>query len=88
MITVKIKDGCRQPYLLTDRNHFRVNTIRPLGKHLRKFSKKSEYWRRRRCDNEIVTVLSKGQLVILKMAVVRPYLLTDRNRFWTNISRH
>ena len=29
-----------------------------------KFLKKSDHWSRRRCDNEIVTVLSKGELVI------------------------
>ena len=28
---------------------------------------------------EIVTVLSNGQLAILKMAAIRPYLLTDQN---------
>ena len=33
-ITVKIKDGCRQPYLWTDRNHFRACTTRPLGERL------------------------------------------------------
>ena len=43
--------------------------------------KKNEKWSRRRCDNEIVTVLSKGQIAILKMAAVQSYLLTDQNRF-------
>ena len=33
-------------------------------------------------------VLSKGQLPILKMAAVRPYLLTDQNRFRADISKH
>ena len=78
VITVKIKDGCRWPYLLMDWNHFMVCTTRPLGKPLDQV--KSNQWSRR-CDNEIVTVLSNGQLAILKMAAVRPYLLTDQNRF-------
>ena len=70
---VKITDGCRWPYLSTDRNHFQACTTRPLGKHLGQVSKKSDPWSRRRCNNEIVTVLSKGQIAILKMAAVRPY---------------
>ena len=56
-------------------------TTRPLGEHLRQVSKKSNKWSRRRCDNETVTVLSKGKIAILKMATIRPYLLTDQNRF-------
>ena len=51
-------------------------------------SQKSDQWSRQRiCDNEIVTVLSNGQLEILKMAAVRPYLLTDQNRFRADTSR-
>ena len=38
-ITVKIKDGCRRPYLSMDQNHFRANTIRSLREHLRQVSK-------------------------------------------------
>ena len=87
-IPVKIKDGCRRPYLLTDRNHFWACITIPLGEHLGRVSKKSDQWSRRRCDNETVTVLSKGQIAILKMAAIRPYLLTDWNRFWADTSRH
>ena len=43
---------------------------------------------RRRCDTEIVTVLSKGQVAILKMVAIWPYLLMDQNRFWADTSRH
>ena len=39
MITVKIKDGCRRPYLSTDQNHIRADTTRLLGEHLRQVSK-------------------------------------------------
>ena len=39
-IMVQIKDGCRQPYLSTDQNHFRADTTRPLGKHLKQVLKK------------------------------------------------
>ena len=60
-IMMKIKDGCPRPYLSTDRNHFQACTTRPLGEHLRQVSKKSDQWSWRRCDNEIVTVLSNGQ---------------------------
>ena len=87
VITVKIKDGCRRPYVSTDRNHFRACTTTPLGKHHRQVSKKSDQWSRRRCD-EIVTGLRKGQIAILKIAAVRPYLLTDRNRFRADTFRH
>ena len=34
VITVKIKDGCRRPYLLMEMNHFRADTTRPLVEHL------------------------------------------------------
>ena len=51
-ITVKIKDGCRWPYLLMDRNHFQADTTRPLEEYLRLVSKKSDRWSPRRCDNE------------------------------------
>ena len=85
---VKIKDGCQLPYLSMDQNHFRACTTRPLGKHLRQVSKISYQWSRRRCDNEIVTVLSKGQIVILKIAAIQPHLLMDKNRFRANTSRH
>ena len=74
--------------LSTDRNHFRACTNRSLGEHLRQVSKKSDQWSRRRCDNEIVTVLNKGQIAILKMAAIRPYLLTDPNLFRADKSRH
>ena len=33
-------------------------------------------------------MLSNGQLAILKIAAVRPYLLTDQNHFQIDISRH
>ena len=39
---MKIKDGCRQPYLLTDQNHFRMETSRPLVELLRKVFKNSD----------------------------------------------
>ena len=55
MITVKSKDGCWRPYLSTDRNYFRACTSRPLREYLRQVLKKSD---QRRCNNEIVTVLS------------------------------
>ena len=42
MITVKIKAGCRWPYLPTDRNHFLTDTTRPLGEHLRQVLKKKK----------------------------------------------
>ena len=97
-LTVKIKDGCHLPYLSTDWNHFWACTTRPLGEHLREVSKKSNQWSWRRCNNEIVTMLSIeqkivtmlsiGQIAILKMAVVRQYLLTDRNRFKVDTTRH
>ena len=87
-LTVKIKDGFHLPYLSTDWNHFWASTTRPLGEHLRKVSKKSNQWSWRRCNNEIVTMLSIGQIAILKMAVVRPYLLTDRNCFKVDTTRH
>ena len=87
-ITVKLKDGCQQPYLSMDRNHFRMCTTRPLGEHLRQVLKKSDQWSLRRCDNKIVTVVNKGQTAILMMAIVWPYLLMDRNCFWADISRN
>ena len=34
-ITVKIKDGCRRPYLSIDRPIFRADTTRPLAEHLK-----------------------------------------------------
>ena len=67
---------------------FGACTTRPLGKHLGQGSNKSDQWSRRRCDNDIVTLLRKGQITILKMAAVRPYLLTDRNHFRADTSRH
>ena len=76
---VKINDGCWQPYLWT---------TRPLGEHLGQVSKKSDQWSWRRCNNEIVSVLSKGQIAILNMAMVRQYLLMDRNQFQADIFRH
>ena len=72
-IREKIKDGCPRPYLSMSWNHFRACTTRPLGE----VSRKSDQWSRRICNNEIVTVFSNGQLAILKIAAVRPYLLTD-----------
>ena len=45
--------------------------------------RKSYQWSRR-CDNNIVTVLSNWRLAILKM----PYLLTDQNYFRVDTSRH
>ena len=50
----------------------------PLVEHLRQDSKKSDQWYWR-YDNEIVAMFSIGQLAILKMVAVRPYLLTDQN---------
>ena len=38
-IKVKIKDGYWRPNLSTDRNHFRADTSRPPGEHLRQVSK-------------------------------------------------
>ena len=38
-ISVKIKGGCRWPYLSTDRNHLRADTTRPLVEHLRQVLK-------------------------------------------------
>ena len=87
-ITVKIKDGCRRPHKSTDRDRFRADTTTLLVKHIRQVFKNSDVWSRRRCDNEIVTVLSKGQLAVLKMAAVRPHLLTDQNCVQMDISRH
>ena len=55
--------------------------------HLRQVSKRSDQWYLRRCDNEIVTGLSKRWIAILKMAVVRPYLLTDQNHFFFSHAR-
>ena len=52
MITVKIKDGRRQPYLSTDRNHIRADSTRLLEKQLGQVSKKYDQCPRRRCDNE------------------------------------
>ena len=78
---VKIKDGYRWPYFSTDRNHFRASTTRPQGQHLGQVLKQSDQWSRSRCGNKIVTVLSNGQLAILKMAAVRLYLSTDWNYF-------
>ena len=56
--------------------HFRADTTLARGTSQASF-KKSDQGSRTRCDNEIVTVLSKGHLAILKMAAIRPYLLTD-----------
>ena len=59
------------------------------NKTTRGIFKKSDQWSRRKCDNEIVTVLSNGQkLAILKMAAVLSYLLMDLNRFQADTSRH
>ena len=52
VIKMKTKDGCRRPHPSTDRNHFRADTTRLLGDHLRQVSKKYDQWSRRRCDNE------------------------------------
>ena len=101
-ITAKIKDGCRWPYLSMDRNQFRAVTTKALGKQLRQVSGKKNNNKktktkkkktkkkkrsRRRGDNKIFTVIGKGQSAILKMAAVRPYLLTDYNRFRGDTSR-
>ena len=51
-ITVKIKFGRRRPYLLTDWNHIRADTTRPLGEQHGQVSKKSDQWSRRRYDNK------------------------------------
>ena len=51
-ITVKIKIGGWLPHLSTDRIHFRADTTKPLGEHLRQVFKNSDQWARRRCDNE------------------------------------
>ena len=39
-----IKDGCRRPHLSTEWNHFRADTTKILGEHLRQVSKKSDQW--------------------------------------------
>ena len=49
-ITVKMKDGCRRPYLSTDRNHFRPETTR--REHLGQVSRQINQLSRRRCDDE------------------------------------
>ena len=87
---MKRLNGCRRPHLLTDRIQFRTDTTTPPVEYLWQVSKQSNKWSRRRCDNEIVTVLSKGQITILKMAAFRPYLLTDQNYFQadTDIERN
>ena len=69
-ITVKNKDCCRQPKLSMDSNNFRSDTTRLLGEHLGQVLKNSTKWSRRRFDNEVATVLSKGQFAIFKMAAV------------------
>ena len=43
------------------------------GEHLRQVSTQSDQWSRRRCDNEIVTELSKGEFAHSMMATVQPY---------------
>ena len=57
-------------YFSTDQNYFLMDATRPQGNFQKK---KLDQWSRRRCDNEIVTVLSKGQFAILKMIAIRPY---------------
>ena len=86
-ITMKIEDDCRRPNL-SDRKRIRADTTGPLGETSPVSFKKSDLRSSRRGDNETVMVLSKGQLPILKMAAVRPYLLTDQNRFRADISKH
>ena len=81
------KDGDRRPYLSSDPNQFRVDTTRPLVEHLRQVSRKSDQWSRKRCDNEIVTVLNRA-ISDLKMTTVRLYLLTNQNHFQADTSRH
>ena len=52
-----------------------------------KFKKKSGLWSQRRCNNEIVNMLSKGQFTILKMVAIWPHLMTNQNNFQVNTSR-
>ena len=80
-------------YWLTNRNHFRACTTRPPTEHLGQVSKKSDQWSRRRCDNEIVAVLSKGQIAMLRcppfghiywwsgIVFGRTYLNIERNSY-------
>ena len=83
---VKIKDGCRQPYLSTDRNHFQACTTRSLGEHLGKFLKNLTSGI---CEDAITRLLQcNDQIAILKIAAVGPYLLTDQNHFRADTSRH
>ena len=49
--------------------------------------KKSEEWSLRRCDSKFVTVLSKGVVVISKIAIWWPYKSTDQNCFQGDTSR-
>ena len=60
------------------RTIFGACTTRSLGKHIGQVSKESDQWSRMRCVNEIVTLLRKRQIAILKMAAVRPHLLRTR----------
>ena len=56
-------------------------------KNKKKKNKKKKKRSRKRGDNKIFTIIGKGQSAILKMAAVRPYLLTDYNRFRGDTSR-
>ena len=60
-------------------NHFQVCTTRPLWEHLGQSYKTSDQWSWRRCDNQIVTVLST--ISDFKDGCLQPYLPTDQNRF-------
>ena len=64
-----------------NRNHCQVDTTRPLVEHLRQVSRKSDQWSRRRCDNEIVTVVNKGQI-----AIQRWPLFSHVDRPWYSFS--
>ena len=56
-----------------DLNKIQVGTNIPLIEHPKEVLKKSEKWFWRRCDNKIVTVLSKWEVKISKMAALWPY---------------
>ena len=53
----------------------------------RQVLKKSEEWSLRRCDSKFVTVLSKGVVVISKIAIWWPCKSTDQNCFQEDTSR-
>ena len=73
-----MQNGRQRLYLSTDGH---IWPTRPPGEHPRQVSKNSDLQTRRRCDNKIVTVLSKGEYAKSKMAAVQPYWSTHQNRY-------